>query len=200
MKRLRFLSFFFCAIAALAFTSCLNDDDDESRLTPEQVQQCYNLTRGTHTGKLYYPKDPASTQTNDNDTVNAQWTINSDSTMVLQNIPAKALAAAITDADVKAAVSSQPDVNIPCYIGYFQNNPIEWLINPQTVTFDKVTYKGENHKVSLAFYINTYYSFGQYSSQNGVMQLQVVVAGAYLDGQTGTSLISRSYPLTFLKR
>lgn len=200
MKRLKFLSFILCAFAALAFTSCLSDDDDDTRLTPEQIRQCYTMTAGTHQGRMYYREDQSSDNAGKTDTVNVQWSINSDSTMVLQNIPSAALAAGIRDANVKAAVGSSPSVDIPCFIGFFTQNPIKWLINPQTVTFTNVSYGGASHKVDVVFYVQTYYSYGEYNASTGNMGIQIVVAAAYLDGNTGSSLLDKAYPLTFLKR
>lgn len=201
MKKLRFLSLLFCAIAALSFTSCLDDDDDnDNRLSPQDVATCYNLTRGTYTGKAYFSKDPTTTVTNNNDSATVAWSITSDSTMTLQAIPARIFASGITNADVKNAIANEPNVDIPCRISYFRTSPVQWLINPATVTFNNVQYNGETHKIEIGFYIDTYYSFGSYNLTNSSMQLQIIVAGAYVDGQYNRSLITNAFGVSLIKR
>lgn len=199
MGKLKILSIFLCSVAAFTLSSCIDDDDDTKSLTAEDVQQCFNATRGSYAGKLIYTKDASYSLVNNSDTVSASWAILTDSTMIFRNVPSAAIASAFTNSELKASVASKPDVSISCYIGYIQTSPIEWVVNPQSVTFDDVTYNGGTHKLQVAFYNNNLYSFGVYNSTNGNMQLQIIIAGAWLDGQYRSELIPNAIGLTFYK-
>ena len=199
MSKFRFLSIIFCAIAAVTLTSCWNDDDD-SGLTPEQIQTCYNLTRGQHSGQLIFRKAGNTTNVKDNDTLNVTLNIKSDSSMVFQSVPSKAIASAIdtTTATIKAdnleaykSIISQPAKDINCGIYYYSTNPISWLIYPASVTYENVAYKGKNSKIQIVFVANAY-SIGSFNTTNNKMELQIVIAGAYVDGTYDSNLIPQS--------
>lgn len=197
MRKLKFLSLFFCALAALSFTSC-NDDDEDSAPTPEQIQQYYAATRGSHTGVLIYPKNPGSTSVNNNDTISGmRWEITSDSTMTIYSVPSKAIAAAVADSTLKKSIEAMPSQNIQCSIGYIKSSLISWLVNPTYITFDGAIYKGETHKVQIAFYTNNLYSFGQYNPTTGAMVVQILVGGGYVEGKFDNGVIRTTLPLTF---
>lgn len=196
MKKLSILSLALCAMAAFTFTSCLDDDDDDNSLKPEQVQQCYAATRGSYTGILVYPRNPNSTLVTDNDTVNASWTINTDSTMVLQNVPSAAIATAFSDSTLKAEIAAQPNQNINCYIGYIRVEPVQWLVNPQYLTYN-VNYNGAAHKLQVGFYYNNLYSYGQFNTTTRKMDVQIVVASAWIDGKYDNTLIRRPIGMRF---
>ena len=53
MKRFKIFSILLCGIAAFAFTSCLNDDNDKG-LTKEQKQQAYAQMNGNYTSNVVY--------------------------------------------------------------------------------------------------------------------------------------------------
>lgn len=197
MKRIKFLGLLLLAVSAVAFTSCLsNDDDDDNSLSPAQVQTCYNAVKGSHSGKFFYQ---TGNNVNENDTLDATWEITSDSTLVIRSFPAKALASAFTNDELSQSLAEKPAQDITCRIGFIRVSPVQWLINPETVTYEDVSYNGTSHKLQVLFYINNFYSFGAYNADSNVMQLQILAAGAYLDGKYDSSLM-KTKPFIFFKR
>lgn len=195
MKKLKFLSLALCAIATVTLSSCW-DDDDNNGLTPEQKATCFSMTRGEHNGTLVYTKAGNSTNvTNNNDTVPASWNIATDSTMVIYSVPSLAIASAIdttmTDnKEVYRAILEQPAKNINCAINYYRTDPIAWIITPTAITYDNITYRGKQSKLQIAYFAN--YCVGSYSATSRVMQIQIVIAGAYIDGSYAESIIPQN--------
>lgn len=200
MGKLRFLSFIFCAVAATTLTSCLDDDDDNG-LTADERLECFNATRGEHSGKLIFRKAGNSTNVAYNDTVSAAWSITTDSTMTIYNVPSRAIASAIdtTTASTKAAnieaynaIVAQPAKTVSCAINYYRNNPISWAIYPAAITYEGIPYGGKQCRVQILYYTN--YCVGTYSSTGSSrsMQMQIVVAGANVDGTYTAELIPQS--------
>ena len=208
MKRIKFLSLFFIAISAMVLTSCLNDDDDESysSLTPAEIMQCFNLTKGSHTGKLIYQRRASNGNfLTTNDTIGGSWYISTDSTMSFRNVYASALASAIADTTIMKAVAQQMPVNISAKIGYVNVTPTQWIINPSPVTYDNVNYNGGTHKIELYFATNSTWSYGQASTKDNKQGIQLVIWGMYVDGkpdETGIVQLgnSRVKPLIFIEQ
>lgn len=206
MRAIKFMSLLACAFVALAFTSCISDDDNSSTgLTAEEIQACYLATSGSYDGNMIYKKDATSTAVNNNDTVKVSWSINTDSTMIIRNVPSKAIATAFTNNKaLREAVAEQPNQNINCYIGYYniydkgQNTQqVVWLINPITVTYDALTYSGETHKVQVVFLANNGYSFGSCKTATRKASMQIVIAGVYIDGKYDSSSVGQYVALAF---
>lgn len=197
MKRIKFLSMLFLAVSAMAFVSCDTDDDDKS-LSPAEVQTCYNAVKGSYSGKLIYQAADAGSNTAKNDTLAVSWEINTDSTMIIRNFPSKAIATAITDSALSKNIAEMPAQDIKCYIGFVRVSPVQWLINPVSLTYDNVPYK-DGSKVQVIFYVNNYYSFGAFNSSNNAMQMQIVSAGVYIDGKFDSSLM-KAKAFAFIKQ
>ena len=195
MKKFKLLTLFFAAFAALTLTSCLNDDDDNTGLTAEQIQMAYNATRGSHSGKIYYTTGFNKDGKDVKDSANVSWDVTSDTVMYINNVPAKALASVIADNNIRAAVETQGLQRIKCYINYINVSPIQWLVNPDSVSFDNVEYNGAKHKVTIAFYVNSNYSFGQLiTSVNPNIQMMQFIAGAlYVDDKINSDGINYLY-------
>lgn len=196
MKKFKLLTLFFAAFAALTLTSCLNDDnDDNNGLTPEQIQMAYNATKGSHKGKLYYTTGFDKDGKDVKDSADVSWDVTSDTVMYINNVPAKALASVIADDNIRAAVETQGPQSIKCYINYINVSPIQWLVNPVSVSFDNVEYNGAKHKVTIAFYVNSNYSFGQLiTSVNPNIQMMQFIAGAlYVDDKINSDGINYLY-------
>ena len=195
MKKFKLLTLFFAAFAALTLTSCLNDDDDNTGLTAEQIQMAYNATRGSHNGKIYYTTGFNKDGKDVKDSANVSWDVTSDTVMYIKNVPAEALASVIADDNIRAAVENQGPQKIKCYINYINVSPIQWLVNPVSVSFDNVEYNGAKHKVTIAFYVNSNYSFGQLiTSVNPNIQMMQFIAGAlYVDDKINSDGINYLY-------
>lgn len=202
IRKFKLLSLLACAFAALSFTSCLSDDDGSSNsgLTAEQVQLCYQATKGSYYGKMVYKKDPAQSSVSNNDTVSVSWSILTDSTMTIHEVPSKAIASAISNKELQEAIAEQPDKDINCAIAYYSlsngtgasasTQYVTWLVNPLAVTYDNVSYGGATHKVQIVFYINNTYSFGTCNTSTRKSQMQVIMGGVYVDGKYNSSLMS----------
>lgn len=192
MKKFKLLTLFFAAFAVLTLTSCLNDDDDNTGLTAEQIQMAYNATRGSHSGKIYYTTGFNKDGKDVKDSANVSWDVTSDTVMYINNVPSKVLASVIDDDNIRAAVENQGPQKIKCYINYINVSPIQWLVNPVSVSFDNVEYKGAKHKVTIAFYVNSNYSFGQLiTSVNSNIQMMQFIAGAlYVDDKINSDGIN----------
>lgn len=195
MKKFKLLTLFFAAFAALTLTSCLNDDDDNTGLTAEQIQMAYNATRGSHSGKIYYTTGFNKDGKDVKDSANVSWDVTSDTVMYINNVPSKVLASVIADDNIRAAVENQGPQKIKCYINYINVSPIQWLVNPVSVSFDNVEYNGAKHKVTIAFYVNSNYSFGQLiTSVNPNIQMMQFIAGAlYVDDKINSEGINYLY-------
>lgn len=208
MRKLRLFSLLLVvSAAAFTLTSCLGDSDDNNKLTPQQTQQCFRAVQGSHHGKLIYiVSNSSSGAPAKKDSVSTSWTITSDSTMTLIRIPAKVIATAVDTTtaehkEIRDAILKQPDQSMECYIGFVKMNPIQWLINPTGLTYE-VAVKGGNHKIQVVFYMNNTYSFGQFTTSTNSMLLQIIAAGAKIDGsidKSSTPLV-RSTPFYFVNK
>lgn len=195
MKKFKLLTLFFAAFAALTLTSCLNDDDDNTGLTAEQIQMAYNATRGSHSGKIIYTTGFDKDGKDVRDSANVAWDITSDTVMYINNVPAKVLASVIADDDIRAAVETQGPQRIKCYINYINVSPIQWLVNPVSVSFDNLEYNGAKHKVTIAFYANSNYSFGQLitSVTPNIQMMQFIAGALYVDDKINSEGINYLY-------
>lgn len=195
MKKFKLLTLLFAAFAALTLTSCLNDDDDNTGLTAEQIQMAYNATRGSHSGKIIYTTGFDKDGKDVKDSAVVSWDVTSDTVMYINNVPAKVLASVIADDDIRAAVETQGPQRIKCYINYINVSPIQWLVNPVSVSFDNIEYNGAKHKVTIAFYANSNYSFGQLitSVTPNIQMMQFIAGALYVDDKINSEGINFLY-------
>lgn len=195
MKKFKLLTLFFAAFAALTLTSCLNDDDDNTGLTADQIQMAYNATRGSHSGKIIYTTGFDKDGKDVRDSAVVSWDVTSDTVMYINNVPSKVIASVIADDDIRAAVETQGPQRIKCYINYINVSPIQWLVNPVSVSFDNVEYNGAKHKVTIAFYANSNYSFGQLitSVTPNIQMMQFIAGALYVDDKINSDGINYLY-------
>lgn len=199
-----------CCIAAVTFTSCLNDDD-EPVLSPEEYQAAYQAIKGDYSGNLIYAKaksEDAKENVNDknaNDTIKVHWRIDTDSTLYVADFPSAPLAEHITNKEIREAIAAQPVQKLECRMGIMNNAPITFLINPAFATYN-VNYGGEDHKVQIAFYVNSTYSYGVYSyfntnkevdSKKPAMQMQILAGGVYVDEKLNQELLKKPVAIGF---
>jgi hypothetical protein len=190
-----------CCVAAVCLTSCIGDNDsDVKSLTKAEIATCLNAVKGTHLGRVIYSA-PTVKDVNHEDSVDISWTIATDSTMTIHDFPARLLAHNIDSVQGKAlrtALMQAPDQDIECYIGFIDVNPVSWLINPQTATYTLNTGDGE-HKVQVAFYVNSSYSGGVYSPSNkNKFAMEIIEGAIYMDGKL-TSYLSKKTPFLFIR-
>ena len=199
MKKLTFIAFIGCIMAALSFTSCNSDSDNSYQgLTEAEVQQCFLATRGLYNGKVVFLAENKANVNDKMDTLNVNWEITTDSTMTISNFPVKALAEKIThNNELKEAVSKLSPRTLNCVIQYVYVTPLQFLIGPANLDYE-LEYGGTTHKVQFRFFWNNY-SFGQYvSSAKHPMEMQIWAAALYVDGNQTSYGITPSSPVQFL--
>ena len=195
MKKLSIISVFVCCLAALCLTSC-NNDDSPRGLTPEEVKTAFLTVKGSYEGDLIYEKksDKAVKPGKaDLDTLKTSWQIDTDSTLTIKAFPTKLLAARITDKALSEALTAQADVDLKCYIGFYSLTPVSFIINPIAPSYN-VKYDGKDHKIQIAFNVNSPYSFGAYNSTKKQLQMQIVEAAIYVDGKYDKKLLENGVP------
>ena len=199
MKKLTFIAFIGCIMAALSFTSCNSDSDNSYQgLTEAEIQQCFLATRGLYNGKVVFLAENKANVNDKMDTLNVNWEITTDSTMTISNFPVKALAEKIThNNELKEAVSKLSPRTLNCVIQYVYVTPLQFLIGPANLDYE-LEYGGTTHKVQFRFFWNNY-SFGQYvSSAKHPMEMQIWAAALYVDGNETSYGITPSSPVQFL--
>lgn len=197
MKTFKIFSIMMCALAALSLSSCIGDDDDnDNRLTPQQVEQAFQQARGSYTGKMYYAYPDQKSSKRLTDSVATSWTLDTDSTMTIHNFSLKGVAKNINDSALAKVFSEAPVQSMRCNIGFIRLSPVQFLINPTTVTLDGVEYNGGAHKVQAVFYANNLYSFGEYTSA-GAIQMQIVFAGIFIDDKMQQNMLTNTQGVGF---
>lgn len=187
----------FCCLAAMSITSCMNDDDDDNRsLSKEEKAQCLMAVKGNYSGNLIYAAKNEKNVKDVTDTLAVKWSITNDSTMTIDNFPAELLTENITDTTMKKALATAAAQSITCRIGFIKTSPVQYLINPQSPTYN-LNYGGKNHKIQIAFYVNSYNSYGSYDLTKKVLQMQIIEAAVFLDGKQ-TAYLKKAVPFVFV--
>ena len=177
-------------LAALSLTSCINDDDnDNNGLTKAQISQCLTAVVGDYSGKMIYAAKNAANLSDTQDTLDINWTISTDTMVIVKAFPAKAIAESIWNSDLKAALQEQnPVQDIKCQMAFVINDPyIEFILGPQKADFH-VFYKEQTHTLSVYFWAN--YSYGDKDPSSGLTVLRLTMGAAYLDNDEKSNLIN----------
>ena len=188
----------FGCLTALCVSSCLGDDTSESdsqTLTKAQIAQCFQTVAGNYTGKLYYEAASSDGYTTIVDSLDASWYIPTDSTLIITDLPAKALAEYVSYKPLKTALAEAPNKMVNCKTWYLETSPIEFLVNPYTIEYD-LEFDGKQHKVNVVFYANNTYSFGVYDSGEKSMVVKIIPALIYVDDKQ-TSYLTSSQVIFF---
>lgn len=198
MKTKQFVSIMFGCLTALCVTSCLGDDtsdNDSQTLTKAQIAQCFQTVAGSYSGYLYYEAKSNDGYTTVVDSLGASWYIPTDSTLIITDFPAKALAEYVSYQPLKAALAEAPNKMVNCKTWYLKTSPIELLVNPYTIEYD-LEFDGKQHKVHVVFYANNTYSFGVYDSGSNSMVVKIIPAVIYVD-EKQTSYLTSSQLIFF---
>lgn len=190
MNKLKFMSLVIGLVAAFSFASC-NDDDSVRSLTKEEKAQCYQTIRGNYAGKLVYANGETKNGKTVTDTLNVAWSLPTDSTLTIKDVPASIFAVYVTNAELKQALQSAPVKDLTCKLGFYQTSPVAFYLNPVTATYT-LNYGGKDHKVQVVFYVNYSQSFGAYSSEKKLMQMQILEGAIYIDEKKSDDLKSGS--------
>ena len=198
MKTKQLVSIMFGCLTALCVTSCLGDDTSDNNsqtLTKAQIAQCFNTVVGNYTGKLLYEAKSSDGYTKKVDTLNVSWYIPTDSTLMIVDFPAKAVAEYVSYQPLKTALAEAPNKMVNCMTWYLETSPVEFLVNPYTIEYD-LEFDGKQHKVHVVFYANNTYSFGVYDSEEKMMMLKIIPAMLYVD-EKPTSYLTSSQLILF---
>ena len=197
MKHLRFiLPVVLCCVVAGLMTSCLNDNNDDNGLSKEEQLQAFQTVRGNYSGDVIFYKntyDGMSTPTKkDIDTLKASFSLLTDSTAHINNLPLAALANQIKDSKVAEAVMNGTVTTTPVnlYTYYYVVSPATCLVGADYVEV-KATYDGEEHTIRFGFYsgITTGMpvSYGTYDSTAGIFQIGLRLGAVWVDGTDKSS-------------
>ena len=197
MKRFKIFSILFCCLAAVAFTSCLNDDNEKG-LTPEEKHQAFLQINGNYDTKIvYYSKYDATGpgSTNKLDTLAATMKTKNDSVMQFE-LPSKALVTLMKDATLSQAIVTQyPMVSVNAKIGFYKQNPPAFLINPEPVQFNVNNADGSVTDIRIVFAGNYFSSFGAYNAEKRTLGVNLIIAGVYRNSQIDRDLLPAGLPV-----
>ena len=191
MKHLRNYLFALGCLASVGLTSCLSDDNNNNTgLSRQEVSQCYNYIKGNYTGKLLYESQNPNNPNDYIDTLDIASSVTADTLIVINQFPQAAFLDEIQDSTLKAALAEAEPTQLKVEFGFYQTNPIAFVLYPITVNYD-IEIEGVAHKASLAFWFNNY-SYGSFDISSRVFQMQMIMAGLYLDESTSRNYFQKS--------
>ena len=202
MKTKNLISMMFGCLAALCVTSCLSNDDDNnnssSTLSKSQIAQCFMTVKGDYTGDLLYLAKTDDGLTEQVDTLVGEWSIPTDSTLIIYDFPAKVLAEFVSHTGLKKALAEAPNQDVKCQTRYVNVSPVQFLVNPRTLEYD-LYYDGSTHKVHAVFFGENTYSFGSFDAESNDMMVKIIPAYLYVDEKM-TSYLTQSQIIFLGKR
>ncbi|MBO4720629.1 MAG: DUF4840 domain-containing protein [Prevotella sp.] len=191
MKNLKLIFLALGCMAALSLTSCLKSDDDnnDKGLSKAEISECFAGVRGSYTGKLIYETRNLQSPT---DTIDVSWSVGTDTLLVLRHFPVNAVAAQINDVDLKKALTETNFLSeLKCYLGFYKyDTNVMFYIAPMQIDIP-VFYKGTTHTLSVYFWSSAY-SYGYKNTKTGDMEVQILMAAAYLDDNENTNYLNSS--------
>lgn len=189
----------FSSIALLGITSCNLDNNNKEGLTPAEVKAAFNSVKGNYTGKVFFNKLNDSISILEKDSLPVSVTINTDSTLIIKNLPLKVLTGQLENKDLKSAIESLGTTDVLCYIAFIDNDPITLLVNPTPLSLN-INYKGKTQTFKTGFFINNRNSVAQLSGRDR-LAIQIIQFGSmYLDEKLITSRANNSAIFLKLER
>ncbi len=109
----------FCSIALLSITSCdLTNKEDNQGLTPTEIKAAYETVKGNYTGLVFYNKIKENTIGYEKDSLPVSVAINTDSTLIIKNLPTKVLTGQLENKELKKAIEKLEKTQRKWYIGF----------------------------------------------------------------------------------
>ena len=177
----------FSSIALLGITSCnLDNNKDNKGLTPAEVKVAYESVKGNYTGKVFFNRLNESATSLERDSLPVSATINTDSTLIINNLPMKVLTGQLENKELKNSIESLGTTNLKCYIGFVKKDPVTFLVNPTPLSLN-INYKGKAQLFKTSFFLNNRNSFAQVTGKNKLTMQIVQSANMYLDDHLATS-------------
>ena len=183
-------------LGVTSLTSCLgSNEDNQVKITKEEVQLAFAKVKGKHTGKLIYPQREIKSASDRADTLDISWTLTTDSTMVIHNFPVKALAENVTNTDLRKLLLTAPDQDLKCNIGFYSVSPVAFVIQPTRLTY-QLDDHGVSKKYEVVFYPIYPGSIGVYNEKEGQanMIMRIVQAAIFEQGKK-KELFQQGIPL-----
>ena len=199
----KFLFIIICCVSATWLTSCYYDSEDEyHEITPQEIGQCLTAVKGNYTGKLLFDLNNPNDPKDRTDTLDIAWSVTADTMFNVKEFPQAVILDRIMDPELKEAMEQAAPAPLIARLAFYQINPISFMVYPASVVYS-IEYNGGTHKASLAFWVNTSYSYGLYDTTNKTFQMQLMGAGLYLDDNMNHSYLvnneydNTSFPIVF---
>ena len=206
-------------VAAFSFSSCINNDDDNTPATLDKDTQrsCQMMMSGTHGSmvRMYYAKSNGyNTVAEKYDSLeHASWSVKSDSTITLGAFPINKLDSALyvpandnttTGKQVKAIQEAISAISTPIALRavyfipynnsqYITGDGYQFLVIPNVIK-QEVTYEGGQHTLYFVFYEGT---LGSWKKLKMNFEYNMLLGGIAVDqfnAMTGQgNFISNSY-------
>ena len=157
MKLFKVVSIVTALVVVVSLSSCSKNSDNLEEKWQEWVGQVNTeiaASVGSYNGYLYTKANETAESKAKMDSIIAVWSINSDSTIDLQNVPAALLVKQLpeTQKALQTAISNMGNVNIhvKLFYNYYYCSPLVMYVYPQYVTFP-IEYEGASHRVKIYF-------------------------------------------------
>lgn len=183
-KKKYLLSLVLCTMMTGFTTSCLGSDDEsvDNSFTEEELSTYLTKLSGTYSGKLmFYHRGLNKAGQRDSmmlDSIeNLRWTINRDSTIVIDNFPDSIYNNAITgNSDFRKILANAPERQLTChyspYKGRTQSNTVDYgffvlpdgtVKNNAMYVKSLITEEGTDKQHEVEFGYVSYYNDGYYT-------------------------------------
>jgi len=173
-KSIKLFSMLLACLAMLLMSSCLGDDDNDSKEKEwqewlEDLQKEVVSSYGNYSGYVYFQPDVTVEKL---DSVAATWSVVNDSTIDLRGVPASLLVDKMPEqlSSLKEAIAAKGTVNIEVQTIYnlYYMSPVYFYVYPKPVNL-LVTIDGEERSVVINFKTSgtESSSYGQYLMSNG---------------------------------
>ena len=199
----KFLFIIICCVSATWLTSCYYDSEDEyHEITHQEIGQCLTAVKGNYSGKLLFEVNNPKDRSDYLDTLDIAWSVTADTMFNVKEFPQAVILDRIMDPELKEAMEQAAPAPLIARLAFYQINPISFMVYPASVVYS-IEYNGGTHKASLAFWVNTSYSYGLYDTTNKTFQMQLMGAGLYLDDNMNHSYLvnneydNTSFPIVF---
>ncbi len=190
----------FAGIAMLGITSCdLDNKDNNNSLTPAEVKIAYESVKGDYTGLVFFNKIKENSPTIEKDSVLVSATINTDSTLIIKNLPIKTLTGQLVNKELKKAIDDLGATDLKCYIGFVRKDPVTMLVNPLPLSLN-INYNGKSQIFKTGFLFNNRSSLAQVAGKDELIIQIIQAASMYLDDHLITNRASNTPLLFKLKR
>ena len=161
-KMTKFLMLLLCGVTMFSTTSCLNDDDNDNvGIDPVTYKQFLATASGNYNigTKLYFYNDTITAKDNPSMTdsiMGLNAVIQTDSTLVLHDVPGRVLAKEIKNNDaLKMAIEDAEPVDIESKILFYNISQGYgyYYVYSSSVIYNALEFNGGKHKVELQFYV-----------------------------------------------